>query len=353
MQNYIPILRHGRNEQKVMGTLNSSLTGSSESWADSTLIKPLIEVVEKSHINSVPSYSKKYDEVFVDLPEYLLDRENKHQSSVDGLLSKYGGDRSEFFDDIAGDDFVPVVSDRLDPIDYKNIKTKVKALKPNFDRIAVRLFIPVDRFDDKQESLITSIVDVLRPEDVILADVVDVRDIEKGIKSNLEFLTGICGENEAYVIDLFEPRDDLNYNYSLVMAKDVGTEGFGDYCLEPRFQDDIPDAAFVNIHKKVRQYKSDRHAVSEYDDPDHYVPVVEEMINRGAINPDHCRFCEELVENYREVESDPERTDLHNGFVKRARMGHYQVSLLKDEIPDLDAASDAEEFDSKGYEDIT
>lgn len=353
MQDYIPILRHGQNEQKVMEKIESDLANTTKTWADQSLIKPLLEIVDDDHLNSISSYSGVYEEVLVDFPRYLQARDNKHQQQVNKLISDCGGDPVRFFNNIQAGNFTPVLSGELDPIDYPTYKANLDRLQSEFERVGARLFVPVDKYSDKDKTTVKSIIDSLREQDLLMVDVVDIRNIDQGIRSNLEYIESLDNNSKKYILDLFEPREDINYNYSLVMSKYLDFDGFGDFCLEPRFPDDIPPAAFVNIPKRVRQYKSNSHSVSTYEDPDRYLQVIKQMISRGTLDPNHCPFCHRLHDRYQNVSSNPNRKDLDNSFVKRARMGHYQFSLLQNEITDLDAASDAQDFDANGYDDIS
>ncbi len=354
MFDYVPILRHGRNEQEAMETLSSELSSASgDPHLDADTVRPLLEIIDEDDFNSLSSYTGSYDEVFVDFPRYLTDRDNQNEESVRDLISDYGDDPVRFFNAHAGKAFTPVVSGYIDPIDLTTYVSDIKRIQREFERIGVRIFIPVDEFSDLLEDRVESILGELRPTDAVMMDVVDIRDISKGIRSNLEFIISRIGDKDIYLLDLFEPRGDYNYNYSLVMSKDLGATGFGDFVLEPRFQEDIPPAAFQNIPRRIRQYQSSAHAVSTWEDPNHYMPVVEQMLSRGELDPDHCPFCQELKNEYDKVKSTSERTDLGTSFVKRMRMGHYQFAVLQDELPDLDAAGSADDFDSSGYADIT
>lgn len=354
MYAFIPAIRHGINEQKSLQTLYNQLQqGSGGPQQQPDRIKPLIEVTTNGDLNNLAHYTSKYDEVFVDFPRYLVDRDNKHSGDVSDLLNKYSNDPVSFHRRNSSQNYTPVISGSLDPIDHSGFNQYVQDLSSDFDRLCIRLFVPTSGYTQAEKDEITSVINSTRDEDAILADVPDVAELSKNVRPNIEFIKNQLRGQEFYIFDLFEPRDDVNYNYGLVMGKHADVNGVGDFAIEPRFPQEIPDAAFQNIPKRVRQYERSHHSVNTTEDSDNYVNAVETMMQNGDLNQNHCPACQGLYDEYQMVQSDPNRKDLDAGFVKQMRMNHYAFSILNEEFPDMDAAVDAKDFDKDGYDDIT
>ena len=355
MYTFVPAIRHGQNEEKAFKKFYDELDGADEDLeAGVEDIKPLVEIVSDDDIENIGKYTRRFDEVFVDLPRYLTNRDNEHKENIEDLLSEYSSDIVDFYIDNQEIDFTPIVSGEIDPIDHSSYSQMIQGLKSEFDRICVRLFIPVDEFSSAQEREIENILELLRENDAVILDVVDIRELDRGIRPNIETITEMTEDRDIYIFDLFEPRGEVNYNYGLVMTKHTEADGVGDFVIEPRFAnyDDIPDVAFQNIPRRIHQYEHTDHTVTTKQDSDKYLQAVEEMLNQNILEPNHCPFCEALVDEYRTVKSDPDRKDLGAGFVKQMRMNHYMYSVLANEFEDMASAMDAEGFDEDGFEDI-
>jgi len=353
MYTFIPAIRHGVNEQKALKSLHQKLSQGSGSQQQADQVKPLIEVIEDDDLNNIPHYTARYDEVFVDFPRYLVDRDNMHSDDVGDLINAYSNDPVTFYRRNSNRDYTPVISGSLDPISHSGFEQYIQDLTADFSRLCVRLFVPVDEYTQAEKDELKNIINATRDEDAILADAPDVAELSDGIRPNIEFIKNQLGQQDFYVFDLFEPRGEVNYNYGLVMGKYADVDGVGDFAIEPRFQQDIPDAAFQHIPKRVRQYESPHHSVSTTEDSDNYVNAVETMIQTGDLDQNHCPACQELYDEFQDVQADPNRKDLDAGFVKQMRMNHYTYSVLNQEFPDMDAAADAKDFDKDGYDDIT
>lgn len=349
MYDFVPAIRHGVNEQKALQSLSDQLNQRQQQ--NTQQVKPLVEIIEEDDLNNLPHYTSKFDEVFVDFPRYLVDRDNMHSEDVADLISSYSNDPVSFHQRNSNHDYTPVVSGSLDPIDHSNFKSVISELS-DFDRICVRLFVPTKDYTNSEKDEIKGIINETRDQDAILVDVPDVADLSDHIRPNIDFIRNNIENQDFYVFDLFEPRGEVNYNYGLVMGKYADVDGVGDFAIEPRFQQDIPDAAFQHIPKRIRQYESSHHSVSTTEDSDNYINAVELMIQRGDLQPSHCPACKSLHNNYQTVQSSQSRKDLDAGFVKQMRMNHYTYSVLDEEFPDLDSATDARDFDKDGYDDI-
>ncbi|MDS0259345.1 hypothetical protein NDI56_08070 [Haloarcula sp. S1CR25-12] len=352
MYQFIPAIRHGVNEQKALNKLSQELSQKSGQQA-SNKVKPLLEIVHNDDLNNIAHYTSEFDEVFVDFPRYLVDRENKHKDDVSDIISDYNNDPVKFFSKNSKLDYTPVISGSLDPISYSGFVQYIQSLQSDFNRICVRLFIPINTFTSSEENELKSIISELRDQDAVLADVVDVDQLSTAVRPNIDFIKSEIGNQDFYVFDVFEPRGEVNYNYGLVMGKHANVDGVGDFSIEPRFPNDIPDAAFQNIPKRVRQYDSSSHSVSTTEDSDHYVKAVDMMLKNNNLDINHCPACEKLYNEYQTVKSNSSRKDLDAGFVKQMRMNHYTYSVLAEEFPDMTTAADAASFDRNGYTDIS
>jgi hypothetical protein len=354
MYSFIPAIRHGVNEQKALKRLHQHLNqGPGNPQQQPNRVKPLVEIIEDDDLNNLAHYTNRYDEVLVDFPRYLVDRENMHSDDVGDLINEYSNDPVTFHSRNSSKDCTPVISGSLDPINHANFKQYIQDLSTDFSRLCIRLFVPIRKYNQVERGELKDIISETRDDDAILADVPDVADLSDGVRPNIEFIKDQLDHQDFYVFDLFEPRGEVNYNYGLVMGKYADVDGVGDFAIEPRFQQDIPDAAFQHIPKRVRQYESPNHSVSTTEDSDNYVNAVETMIQNGDLDPNHCPACRELHDEYQNVQADPNRKDLDAGFVKQKRMNHYTYSVLNEEFPDMTAATDAKDFDQEGYDDIT
>lgn len=354
MYAFVPAIRHGVNEQKALKSLYNQLSqGSGGSQQQPDHVKPLIEVIEEDDLNNLPHYATRYDEVLVDFPRYLVDRDNMHSDDVGDLINTYSNDPVTFHRQNSTRDYTPVISGSLDPISHTDFEQYIQSLSADFSRLGIRLFVPVKEYTPAEKDKISDIINTTRNDDAVLADVPDVAGLSDGIRPNIEFIKNQLGKQDFYVFDIFEPRGEVNYNYGLVMGKYADVDGVGDFAIEPRFPQDIPDAAFQHIPKRVRQYESSHHSVSTTEDSDSYVNAVETMIQNGDLDQNHCPACKELYDKFQDVQADPSRKDLDAGFVKQMRMNHYIYSVLDEEFPNMDAAADAESFDKDGYDDIT
>ncbi|WP_147465011.1 hypothetical protein [Halococcus sp. IIIV-5B] len=354
MYDYIPGIRHGTNEQQALEALSNQLSqagGSQQQHSDR--VKPLLEIVTKSDLNMVSRYVRNFSEVFVDFPRYLSYRDNKYRDDVDSLIRNFWNDPVTFHQLNSGMSYTPTLSGTIDPIDLSNYKAMIQTLHSYFNRICIRLFIPINTYSSSQENTIREILNELGTNDAVLADALNVDNLSTGLMPNIEFISNEMGAQDFYVFNLFEPRDGVNYNYGPVIGKHAGVDGVGDYVLERRFPSDIPPGAFPNIPKRVRQYESTSHSLDTTEDPDYYVNAIGSMVRSGNLNPNHCQACQDLYDEFQMVTSTANRIDLDAGFVKRMRMNHYMYSVLNDEFPNMDAASSASNFDSRGYNEIT
>jgi hypothetical protein len=354
MYDFVPAIRHGPNEQEALQTLSDQLSrrnASSQQQPDR--VKPLLEITDRDDLNNLLHYTSKYDEVFVDFPRYLSDRDNMYQDDVTDLIADFSNDPVTFHQRNSTGNYTPIISGTVDPVDHTVHQPAIQSLAPDFDRLCVRLFVPTDEYTPAEKSEIRDIIDESRSNDVILADTPDVAQLSTGLRPNIEFIQNEIGQQDFYIFDLFEPRGEINYNYGLVMGKHADVDGVGDYILEPRFPTDIPAAAFQNIPKRVRQYESTTHSVNTTEDTDYYVNAIENMVRNGDLDSNHCPACEELYNEYQMVNSTADRTDIGAGFAKQMRINHYMYSVLSEEFSAMDAASGANDFDNTGYGDIT
>lgn len=351
MDTYQPIIRHGMNEQKSLESIHNNFVRGGNSNRVSQ-IEPFIEIIDDNYMNNIPDYASKYHEVFVDLPRYLIDRDNKHNDDVTQLASSYSNNPSRFHLQQSNQNYTPVISGTLDPIAHSDFDQFIQNLSSDFDRLATRFFVPIDKYTNQQKQEIRDALQELRAVDRVIADVPDVDNLSNGVRPNIEFLKQEISGQELFVSDIFEPRNGVNYNYSLVMAKYIDADGICDFTLEPRFPQDIPPEAFANIPKRIHHYKTQNHGTTTTEDSDHYVNVVEKMLQNGDLDPAHCPACDDLHDEYQTVRTSSSRTDIGTNFVKQKRINHYVYSLLDDEFRDMASATDAQSFDPNGYADI-
>lgn len=137
-------------------------------------LRPLIEVVNVGIFNRFAArLRRKYGEILVDYPLYLLESSNKFFESVQELSTQYT-DHIAFFQSLGNLVDIPVVSaSQVGILDY-NVENKIlREMKQHFDRLAVRVRVPT--FDLSRAPTILgsyrSLLSIMEESDLLLLDV--------------------------------------------------------------------------------------------------------------------------------------------------------------------------------------
>ncbi|MUV49293.1 hypothetical protein [Haloarcula sp. CBA1122] len=329
---YVPIVRHGFNEIQVFEDFDDSLLGN----VSPNQVMPVIEIIDEDDFNHLDSYREFERDLMIDLPRYLVPRNNKHQDDVDTIVSNYSS-VADFYRQNVDNDDVPVVSgDAEPPIDYSQLTSLYNQLENDYDRLAIRIFVGLRQFDHQQEQQIRDLVSQLRDDDLVLIDLVDTAGFDSDAYRNAETIVGLLDSQETYILNAFK-YDESNHNYGPVAAKELDISGFGDFVINQRFPQEMN---FRPPTQYIRMFNTDTMELENFGG-DGYDNAYNQMRNSNGLDPDHCEYC-------RQADSDP---NWGPNFWKRVRMGHY-ISEVLDETLDRMESQTSPNLDSHGYDEI-
>lgn len=323
-ETYTPVLRPGRNERQVIQSFGG-LAEYIETDRDLNL-KPLVEVGSDTDLDQLESFQDAGEEVFVDLPEYMISKPSDLAEPIRRTISEYGS-REEFYRANDSEIGIPTISTLADPpIRYGIHKSMQLALEDTFDRIVHRLIVRARKggFTENQKSTLAEMADLTRPEsDVVLFDVVDVGYREGGVlDENLSFLANTFEAFEVGVLNVFDAMEDQNVNYTPIIAERLGSEIFGDFAINKRFP---PENGGPPPVVYLRHYYPNHGEVEKFEGED-YAEAANQLVDWADYDAGHCEYCREAANAVRQNEmGTPSKW-------KRIRMGHYIESALKYQI---------------------
>lgn len=308
-------------------------------------IRPLIEVINSNIFNSFTRlFRKKYGEVLVDFPLYLLEASNKFFDSVQSLYDQYQ-DQISFFQAFRGLIDIPVVSANHEGILDYGIEEKIlQEVKQDFDKIAVRVRVPTFELRNAPTVLgsYQSLLSNMEENDILLLDVFNVTGVENQIQMNLKQMSGLVKDQdlEVFVLNAFEPFD-LRHNFGPLFSRAFSFDGFGDFATEKRF----PPAGGRAQRRIVRYYYWDRYLLREIARTSYELAVGQlQRSNYWANHASHvssCNVCSEVQNNH-----------YNEGhiFWKRFRILHYLNSIINETKQQFSAAVSDEDLDPDGYD---
>lgn len=336
MPSYIPIVRSGPVEQDALSEFwNSFSRFESESGHS---LSPLLELVDLDKLEDIDDYASIGERQFIDIPTYLLERITKHSDDIEELVEEYE-DSVTFFQEEEIGEFIPVVStDSTDVIEYETLREDYQNLQNDYETIALRPFVGGPELDEVQRDSITELVEEVRPDDVVLLDIVDVAGFEGSLYANLDFITDLTTDYETYTLNAFQPRQGGRaHNYGPVLADDLRVDGFGDFVLEPRFP---PSGGQPTETRIIRHYGPDQFELEIFTSEDGgYEEALAQLRGSDYWDASHCQFCREANSDWNEG----------HRFWKRIRMGHYIHSIYIDTLQQMDEHS-GEDLDMDGYQ---
>ncbi|WP_207590494.1 hypothetical protein [Halomontanus rarus] len=331
---YIPVIRHGYNEQRVVEEFEDY---SSENELEyNGKILPILELTDTDDVNELESYRASFEKILVEYPFHLQDSENKYSNDVKSLFSPYSG-LDDFYDDVLESGDVPVVSGSAQrPVDYGNHRSRYLRINSDYPEVAVRLFIRLVELDRHQKEDIRELIDTLREDDLILLDLVDVAGMDTTAYENLEWVMNQIEDQDAYILNAFKYTDS-NHNYGPIASQSLGANGFGDYVINMRFPQEMNFAPSVSY---IRLYDSETHEIMNYGGAN-YEEALESVLDSGDWNPSDSPFVEKA---FRDPNLDPSTW-------KRVRMGHYMWSVVDDTLDRMETET-GRDLDERGYSDI-
>ncbi len=150
------------------GSVNRNVECRLTPQAPTNGLKPLIEVVDLDLFQAFTNHMrKKFSEIMVDFPLYLLERHNKFSDSVQELVAVFP-DPTKFFVKYKSYIDIPVVSANHSVLlDYNLEKRFLQNLKPYFEKLAVRVRVPTVDLREATGILSSynSLLDVMRKND--------------------------------------------------------------------------------------------------------------------------------------------------------------------------------------------
>lgn len=321
---YIPILRPRRNERQVI----QSFGGFSRFQAteDAHSLRPLVEVGSDDDLNRLAPFKDAGDEVLVDLPGYLTERETKYTEAINETIEDYGS-REEFFRSNSSDIDIPVISTYAEsPVQYGIHKSMHLALQGTFPKLTHRLMVRASNsgFTQNQQTTLKEVADLVRPEsDTLLFDIVDVGYQEDGtLDKNLQFLMETFSQIKTGILNVFDAPEGQPRNITPELADRFGCESFGDFAIDRRYP---PKNGGPPPRVYLRHYYPNHAYVEEFEGSD-YDEAANELVRWSDYETDHCNYC-------RRASSAVEQGQTGNANLwKRIRMGHYIESVLKGQI---------------------
>ncbi|QIB73533.1 hypothetical protein G3I44_04090 [Halogeometricum borinquense] len=296
--------------------------------------KPIIEVVDQD-IN-IEGWQGQFEQSFIEFPRYLNERSTRYdKGGLNALMERYNASPVQYYTAHKSKIEIPVIaSPSIRPPAYKAILDFHRELQDQFNRLAVRLFVPAGTLTAKQEQNLDAILEELRSEDFLLLDIVDSADFSKHLYERVQSIIDRADNQETYVLNAFEPQDGQRHNLGPVLTQRFDLDGFGDFVTDPRF----PSGGGSSEEQSsiIRQYSQGRYEVREYK-KETYPEAFKELLSEDEFDPDHCEFCSLMVE---------EESDWATQW-KIYRMGHYIHTILEETLPKVETES-PEELDTMG-----
>lgn len=313
--------------------------------APQTGTRPLIEVINENIFNRFAILlRRKYGEIMVDFPLYLLESSNKFFESFQELSNRYQN-QMVFFQNFKSLIDIPVVSaSQIGTLDYKIEENSLQNVKKEFERVGVRVRVPT--FDLRRTPTILdsykSLLSTMEDNDLLLLDVFTIMGVEYQIQMNLQLMTTLGKEQnlEIFVLNAFTPFD-LGHNFGPLFSYLFDLDGFGDFATEKRF----PAAGGRAQRRIIRYYYWDRYMLKEMARINYHLAVSQLKNSRYWINHlahvSSCNICNEIQNN---------RYNESHSFWKGFRILHYLNSIFNETRQQFSQAISAEDLDPDGYD---
>lgn len=311
---------------------------------------PLLEVTDQvSFIAFVTRLRSCFGTTLVDIPQYLLDYGNRFRDGLEGLLKIYG-DAVSFLTSFRKWIDVPVASSRWAIItpDYSAQTNMVRDLKKQFNRVAVRLFLPqldIRQLGISQKSY-SNLLRNLPDKSIILLDVPEVTAYESVVAANISEMSreAIGHGFSVYVLNAMDPEAG-GHNYGPYFSHGDNLKGFGDLATERRF----PMGGGGYPTAVIKYYDFDGFVINEFRDRTGYQQASQTMRDsqvwqKHNTHRSTCSVCLEV-----ERASSPQ---LSARYWKQFRIQHYLNSIDHETRALYTSVRSAQDLDPDGHHTI-
>ncbi len=331
--------------------INLNLEYKQINEAPDDIIIPLVEVINESNLyHFYRELRNKYGEVWVDLPYYLAEESNFHKDNVDELKSKYVANPISFFKKHKSAIDVPVVSAPYS-FNFDTERTTYNSLKADFNKIAVRIRVPVIDITRKMLSSFTNLTKAMRKEDVLLLDVFEFAGVESQVVSNIEKMNKIAQRNniEVYILNAFETNKLNCHNYGPLLTAYFSVVGFGDFATDERFK---ATGGRGSPTKIIRYYEPSsftlrffKETVLGYDGAKRKL-VASTSWRNTSLNHAHLPTCGVCVKVDNNIYNKGHK------YWKNFKMIHYLCCIVNETVVQFSAVNTPEDLDPDGYDTI-
>jgi hypothetical protein len=341
---YTPILRFKPVELKILEKIQP------------TGVFPLLEIVDQQTFKNIDTVKKRFKEIMVELPRYLIHGNNKHSGGIMRIFLSFGGNdlsslQTEFYTKNKEKIDIPVVSSTTSEpglvANYKELVDGLKSIKNDFSKVAVRIFVnPIDISEANIQSL-KDLSSELRKDDIILLDVINFDGVESYILKNLGKIVDLIGSSEAkriVLLNAFDSDGDWRkdpHHYAPLIAKHFGFSGIGDFATIPRMESLGGSGTMTSVIRffspwdlQLMNFKSNSFKRAKQDLIKS--PIWEKSVDIGHF--DSCPYCKEAKKNDTEWKT----------FWKFFRIQHHIKSMVDDVIPCMGKFKSIEDFDMMG-----
>lgn len=321
---YVPVLRDGRYERSVM----EAFGGFRHFTDDGTLdLMPIIELTAQGDLDNLGPYREAGTPVLVDAPQYLMQarKPNGLTERVETMLD--GDGPIEFLNDNIDKVNVPVISGPLEEsFNYTKLINRYHRLSDDFDKAAIRIFIPASEFRANQLDELREVKSEISDTDLVLLDYIRSGSLNLSDpgRENLRNAATIFEGNHRTILDAFNVYEGENYNFGPAIARETGVEGFGDFAVDRRFPAEQAPPVGKYDTRNIRHYDYEEREVRKFQGNGFTGSgsASDELEAWSKWNPDHCEFCKEAETT----------TSEGMGTWKKIRMGHYIESVIEEGV---------------------
>jgi hypothetical protein len=313
-------------------------------------IFPLLEITRSSAFQDFSDrLHKSFGTIMVDVPRYLLHRNNRYRRDLRALLGMHQNDPVNFHNSVTSKADIPVVSlsARIVAVqDYTPMVDMINHLAGKFGTIAVRVTVPQSdiRSLARSNASYSNLLQHLPAHSVILFDVPVMTAYEQVVARNLREMRAriVSGDHKVYVLNAFGPIAN-GHNFGPYFTLDNGLDGFGDFATEERFP---PASGGRNraTTSIIRYYNYERYTIEEfrrssYRDAENDLKA-SSVWQRQPSHRTNCRACLE-VQNGNSGGS--------HSYWKAFRMIHYVTATMNETRNSCRSAASAQVLDPDGH----
>lgn len=316
LSQYTPIVRNGRTERRTFQKFStSSLTGP---WSPEIPMAPLYEVQSADDLSEQDVFATAGEFLMIDLPQYLTEEPSKYREQVQETIEDYGSAEQFYIDEASRID-VPVVSGGIDPVDYSEYSRRYAVIEDQFSRVGLRLFFKNlgTGLTDLRRDALEELAETIADEDIVIFDIID-NGVTDTLRRDLEYLGELFGDRQQIVCNVFNALNGNTENRTPKIADHIGADGFGDFGIRRRFNQDGGGGAGKSY---IRHYHPN-HATVEVFEGDGYQDAADDLTDWDDWDRGHCSACNRA-----------ERTNNADaGTWAEIRMNHYISSITAGEI---------------------